>query len=88
MKRPSQQIIEHPAECLAIAYDQQEAQKGRPARPQRVKTRGVPLRYVEGLNDARTKLAAFFSLLLRNVVLPPEGEIEKIPAAGIALLPN
>ena len=24
--------------------------------------RGVPLRYVEGLNDARTKLADFFSL--------------------------
>src|SRR4051812_49230565 len=26
------------------------------ARPQRVKARGVPLRYVEGLNDARTPL--------------------------------
>ena len=42
----------------------QEAQKFRPARPQRVKTRGVPLGYVEGLNDARTPLANFFSLLL------------------------
>jgi len=41
----------------------QDAQKGRPARPQRVKARGVPLWYVEGLNDARTKLAAFFSIL-------------------------
>ena len=27
-------------------------------------TRGVPLRYVEDLNDARTPLAAFFSILL------------------------
>ena len=41
----------------------QGAQKGRPARPQRVKNRGVPLGYVEGLNDARTKLADFFSTL-------------------------
>ena len=32
----------------------QEAQKLRPARPQRVRTRGVPLGYVEVLNDART----------------------------------
>jgi len=32
----------------------QEAQKGCPARPQRVKARGVPSWYVEGLNDART----------------------------------
>ena len=32
-------------------------------RPQRVKARGVPMRYVEGLNDARTKLADFFSIL-------------------------
>jgi hypothetical protein len=40
------------------------------ARPQRVKTRGVPLRYVEGLNDARTKLADFFStLLVRHLVV-------------------
>ncbi len=44
---------------------EQDAQKVRPARPQRVKTRGVPLRYVEGLNDARTTLAEFFSILLR-----------------------
>jgi len=38
--------------------------KFRPARPQRAKTRDVPLGYVEGLNDARTPLANFFSLLL------------------------
>ena len=42
----------------------QDAQKGCPARPQRVKARGVPSGYVEGLNDARTKLADFFSILL------------------------
>ena len=42
----------------------QDAQKGCPARPQRVKGRGVPLGYVEGLNDARTMLADFFSILL------------------------
>ncbi len=42
----------------------QDAQKGRSARPQRVKVRGVPVGYVEGLNDARTKLADFFSILL------------------------
>ena len=32
-----------------------------------MKDRGVPLRYVEGLNDARTKLAGFFSILLRLI---------------------
>ncbi len=42
---------------------QQDAQKVRPARPQRVKIRGVPLGYVEDLNDARTTLADFFSIL-------------------------
>ena len=44
----------------------QGAQKGCPARPQRVKTRGVPLRYVEGLNDARTPLEGFFNILLEG----------------------
>jgi len=33
------------------------------ARPQRVKARSDPLRYVEGLNDARTKPANVFSIL-------------------------
>ena len=33
------------------------------ARPQRVKTRGAPLRYVEGLNDARTTRSGFFNSL-------------------------
>jgi hypothetical protein len=42
----------------------QDAQKGRPARPQRARMRGVPLRCVEPLSDARTKLAGFFSILL------------------------
>jgi len=32
----------------------QDAQKGRPARLQQLKDRGVPSGYVEGLNDART----------------------------------
>ena len=50
----------------------QEAQKGRPARPQRVKGRGVPSGYVEGLNEARTPLAEFFSLLLEH---PPAAAI-------------
>jgi hypothetical protein len=45
-------------------HGSQAAQKVRPARPQRVKARGVPLGYVEGLNDARTLLADFFSSLL------------------------
>jgi hypothetical protein len=47
----------------------QDAQKDRPARPQREKARGVPLGYVEGLNDARTKLADFFSILLHLKML-------------------
>jgi len=42
----------------------QDAQKGRSARPQRVKGRGVPLGYVELLSEARTPLADFFSILL------------------------
>jgi hypothetical protein len=42
----------------------QAAQKGCPARPQRARRRGVPLRYIESLSDARTKLADFFSSLL------------------------
>jgi hypothetical protein len=33
-----------------------------------VKTRGVPLGYVEGLNDARTLLADFFNSLLRPIL--------------------
>ena len=44
----------------------QDAQKGRPARPQRAKGRGVPSGYVEGLNDARTPLADFFSILVAS----------------------
>ena len=41
----------------------QDAQKGHPARPLQTKRRGVPVRYVEPLSDARTKLADFFSTL-------------------------
>src|SRR4051812_16241310 len=54
----------HGVEFLEQQDGPQAAQKFRPARPQRVKARGVPLRYVEGLNDARTKLAEFLSSLL------------------------
>ena len=43
----------------------QDAQKVLPARPQRVKALNVPLGYVEGLNDARTTLEDFFSILLK-----------------------
>src|SRR5437868_11213554 len=53
----------------------QDAQTGRPARPQRVKVRGVPLRYVEGLNDARTLLAGCFSILLRRLLRFVEHEV-------------
>jgi hypothetical protein len=64
--------------CSAMGQCPQDAQKvqtshppnpGAPrrafpqARPQRVKARGVPLGYVEGLNEARTKLGRFFSVL-------------------------
>jgi uncharacterized protein YcbX len=53
----------------------QDAQKGRPARPQRAKRRGGTLRYVEPLSDARTPLADFFSILL--VVGGVEGLAER-----------
>ena len=42
----------------------QDAQKGRPARPQQSEEARRTLRYVEPLGDARTKLAGFFSILL------------------------
>ncbi len=62
----------------------QAAQKGRPARPQRVKARGVLLGYVEGLNDARTTLADFFSSLLVVTILLvalvlPSGQTQASP---------
>src|SRR6185295_20119302 len=37
-----------------------------PARPQRANMRGVPLRYVELVSDARTKLEAFFTIPLAD----------------------
>ena len=54
-------------------YDEDEmcredGQKGLSARPQRVKARGVPSGYVEGLNDARTKPEAFFTIRLFDSV--------------------
>ena len=39
-------------------------QRGR----RRIETGGYPLGYVEGLNDARTKLAGFFSILLNRIL--------------------
>ena len=45
----------------------QDAKKGRPARPQRAKRRRRTLRYVELLSEARTPLAAFFSILLGTI---------------------
>jgi hypothetical protein len=46
----------------------QDAQKGRPARPQRAKKRRRTLWYVELLSEARTPLAGFFSILLENAL--------------------
>ncbi len=86
----------------------QDAQNGRPARPQRVKGRGgtnrtscgpfapkwilangktpsaLPtfenlFRYVEGLNDARTKLAAFFSILTTSRAKASRTDSSKVP---------
>ena len=41
-----------------------ECSKRHPAGPQRAKCRSVPSRYVGALSDARTKLEAFFNILL------------------------
>lgn len=41
----------------------QDGQNGRSARPQLAKGQGVPLRYVEVLNEARTKLTVVFTIL-------------------------
>jgi hypothetical protein len=56
----------------------QDVQKAPPARPQRVKARGVPSGYVEGLNDARTKLAGFFNTRYSAMMLEPGDFILKI----------
>jgi hypothetical protein len=56
--------IQWPSRLRQWKNTRQDAQKVRPARPQRVKTRDVPSGYVEGLNNARTMLADFFSILL------------------------
>ncbi|MCC2643750.1 MAG: hypothetical protein K0S45_4163 [Nitrospira sp.] len=66
--------------------NQQDAQKGRPARPQQCEgaRRGIltrptlslprqalfPWRYVEGLSDARTTLEGFFSILPNCEAMP------------------
>ncbi len=61
---------------MGRADSTQDAQKVRPARPQRAKTgRRTLSGYVEALSDARTMLAGFFSILLE---IDPELEIRPI----------
>ena len=45
-----------------------DAQKGRSARPQRAKRRGVRFGTLSPLSDARTPLAGCFSVLLRATI--------------------
>ncbi len=53
----------------------QDAEKGRPSRPQRTKRRIVLVPYGEPLSDARTPLADFFRILLeQNAPGVPVGE--------------
>ncbi len=51
------------------------------ARPQRAKRRGVQLRYVEPLSDARTLLAACFSALLVDQRCDLEGFLNQAIAS-------
>ena len=68
----------------------QDAQKDRPARPQREKARGAySPGYVESLNDARTRLAGCFSILLcddvpHKIVQGRIGDLDldKFPCCG------
>ncbi len=50
--------------AVSVAESPQDAQKGRPARPQRAKGRIVLVRYGEPRSDARTPLADFLRILL------------------------
>jgi hypothetical protein len=63
--------------CFALTHKEdelnQDAHNGRPVRPQRAKRRGVPLRDVEPRSDARTKLAAFLSIMLKTFVFLSRG---------------
>jgi hypothetical protein len=47
------------------------------ARPQRAKSRGVPLGYIEAVSDARTKLRAFFNIRLD--IEASEEELAQMP---------
>ena len=63
-----------PASFWSVVVDarhliSQDAQTGRSARPQLAKGRGVRSWYVEALSDARTPLADFFSILLKEIVV-------------------
>ncbi len=62
-------VFFYPANDMAVSILPGWSKRS-PARPQRVKGRGVPLRYVEGLNDARTKREAFFSILIIPLYSP------------------
>jgi len=53
---------------VSVAESSQDAQKGRPARPQRAKKRIVLVPYGELLRDARTPLAGFFRILLARII--------------------
>jgi hypothetical protein len=55
-------------------FEQEDAQKGRSARPQRAKRRRRTLRYVELLSEARTMLVAFFSILRVEIDVEVRGE--------------
>ena len=52
--------------CDDPARSMQDAQKGRQQGRSEQRAEAYPLGYVEGLIDARTKLAAFFSILPRG----------------------
>jgi len=103
--------IQWPSRLRQWKNTRQDAQKVRPARPQRVKARGgthrtlwgrSPLEWilangkaptvlpaseklllnVEGLNDARTPLAGFFSILLRFFLPEEERSIQSRDGNG------
>jgi len=75
--------IQWPAHLGTQENTTQDAQKVRPARPQRVKRRRRTLRYVELLSEARTPLADFFSILLVNRMTNTEaGEAMIVAISG------
>jgi len=75
---------------------QQDAQKGHPARPQaKQEPEAYPPGYVEDSCELRTKLGAFFSILLRcdryelqEVLARQEGVFSNEPVAGFSQFCN